>query len=98
MSLHSPEHNVNPRSWIKALLLSPGMLFLFAIPAIYSVAGQDERHVQGAGPAAVSGLQRKHLTLTIGSIEPGVRHERHNAQPGRNGPRQNSVRKTCGGT
>lgn len=71
MSLHSPEHNVNPRSWIKALLLSPGMLFLFGYLAIYSVAsvrmnGTFREQVQQRYQGSIGNTH----TLTIGSIEP----------------------------
>jgi len=71
MILRSPENNVNPRSWIKALLLSPGMLFLFGYLGIYSAAsimmnGPFRELLQQRYPGSSGNTH----TLTIGSIEP----------------------------
>jgi len=71
MILRSPENNVNPRSWIKALLLSPGMLFLFGYLGIYTAAsirmnGPFRELLQQRYPGSSGNTH----TLTIGSIEP----------------------------
>lgn len=71
MSLCSDQFPINPLSWTKALLLSPGMLFLFGYLGLY---GTMAMHMNGAFKNELQ--QRytlygeKNHTVTIGSIRP----------------------------
>jgi hypothetical protein len=68
-----PRNAVNPLSWLKALLLSPGMLFLFGYLAIYCTASiymngtfkkeLQERYIRSRGSTH---------SVTIGSIRPDI--------------------------
>ncbi|MBM3162655.1 MAG: hypothetical protein FJZ79_04925 [Chlorobi bacterium] len=71
MILRSPEYTLKPAFWLKALLLSPGMLFLFGYLGIYFAAsmcmnGAFKQELQQRYP--LSG-ENTH-TITIGSIRP----------------------------